>query len=368
MLGWLRDFFVSIYQYIVSKISGLRTPSAPVQPPVEEQKKSADPVVIIPIKKEAPRKQKPLQKEDKKIEVISKLLPVSKTRRTSLYSKNITAALELPATKAELEKIQNDPEELFLLCKEHLQEHAARRVDIYFYILVAVYQTQLQFKQSNTFLQHGKGRQASQNRRHLTHACHSSLFPTLVDYSKDKKNTGTSSILSGTHFMDTMNATVELPVFANQLDSVLEGKIQHPSLFREKSLEILQIVAEGKLNPIEGLKEFLETAKNTFNLLESGKPISQTGTSYLNRQTKGAPKQIKLKLLDTEKAGTFCYENDASFDEYIHLLLRLKPEEIAQCQNNPEYQKEIYLQKFRSLKEEILTTPCHQQQKIMHKK
>ncbi len=286
-----------------------------------------------------------------------KIRPPKKVRYTTAYKKNVTAALELPVTKEHLTQLKKDPDALFNICKDNLKEHASLRVDIYFYLLIAIYNTQLPLKQGDTILQHGRGRKTSE-RQTVTHACHSNLFPTLIHPASDAKE----SIFANTHFMDTMNATVELPAFVNQLDMILEGKIKYPSELRKRGLEILQNVANGKYDPIEGFQLFL---KKTHQVLESleYENVKSKNKSYLSR-TSGVSKQIKLQLLNIVKNGTFFCEKKEDLNTYFQLLLRLNPSEIAECRKNPEWQKKIYSEKMEIIKKEILETKSRVPHKI----
>ena len=379
MLQNFLNFLTNVYHYISNKITAFLSSEEVLSPGSVDTHNPTDVIISIPENKQKPPS--PVTQaapfvnfelleelksadtgKDYKVCFNSKVLPFQRTgRKTTLYKNNVTSALELPFSNAQLERISTDPDALFNVCQDYLKEHAARRVDLFFYILIAVYKTQLTFKQSNTVLQHGKGRK-NKNRSGLTHACHSSLFPTLMNSSTDEEILTNSSIFSGTHFMDSMNATVELPIFANQLDSELEGKIQNPSMFRKKSLHIIQRVAMGDIDPIAGLKIFFDVISNTFENVANHKSIKKSGTAYLARKTNGTPKHIKLKLLESTRAGTFCNNNIIDLDDYVNLLLRLTPAEIAICQQTPECSQPIYLEKIQLIQNEILSTPSSKQE------
>jgi hypothetical protein len=263
-----------------------------------------------------------------------------KARSVYTYKKNGSAALQLPITKTKLERLQSDPATLLYMCNEYILEHASRKADIFFYLLVALYNCQLKLKQGPTVMQHGKGQKSTTGQR-LTNACHSNLFPNILVNANDE------NIFAGLHLMNTMNSTVELPIFVNQLDSELEGKIQRPSLFRKKSFEILQTVSDGKLDPVDGFKQFLNLEKDALNILKN----QDSKKSYLYRKS-GPSMEIKLQLLRIFGKSTCC-DDDIKFKKYINLLLRLKPAEIIKLQISPKIEKKIHLEKIRLIQEEI---------------
>ena len=103
-----------------------------------------------------------------------------KQRKKSNFCENHTASLALPLTKKIIRKNINNHQLLLSLSKENILEHAARRVDLFFYTLVAYHNTQYLPIQGDTLFQHGFGRKTFK-RVELTQACHSSFFPSFVD-------------------------------------------------------------------------------------------------------------------------------------------------------------------------------------------
>lgn len=298
------------------------------------------------------------------IKVLFQKIKVKKGRTTSNYKNNFTAALQLPLANQELDKISENYTALLHNSKEYIKEHAARRIDLYFYLLIAIYNTKLRISQGDTILQHGKGRKSS-DRKGLTHACHSSLFPTIISDKNHKDDI--TVLLLGTHFMDSLNSTVELPIFANQLDSELEGKISNPSLFRQKSTEILQKVSNGDIDPIIGFRLFLKEMSDTLDLLKSAKRIKKGSTPYLTRTTGSIPKQIKVNLIELVRAGAFCsassLDQENITNDYIYLLLRLKPEEIAECQKSIDARHRVFFNKIYIIQNEINDSKSHYSKK-----
>ncbi len=273
-----------------------------------------------------------------------------KKRIRSTYEDNYSAALALPCSSATLKAAQNNPLALLALSQTHIKEHAARRVDLFFYTLVAYYKTGLSPKQGHTELQHGIGRNA-RDHSSITQACHSSLLPSLVDESRHASAAEMEenpSILNGTHFLDSLNATVELPVIVNEFDNELENTFA----CREQSILILQQVSAGEINPIEGLNQFMKMLDTTLKNIAT--KIQRTGTLFAKIHTS------ENELLQLVKQGTFAKifsaDKQAATDEYIESLLRFTPAEKALCNSNENQRKKIYYKKITDLQTEILQT------------
>ena len=273
------------------------------------------------------------------------------------YGENITAALSLPITNCELEDKQYDKDALLSLSENLIIEHAARRVDLFFYTMIAYYKSHLYIQRGRTELQHGIGRNA-RNNVNVTQACHSSFFGGFIDDSArtDQTNTqsNSQSILSNTHFSDSLNATIELPAFVNKLDDELEVTC----MGRQKCLSILSRVSCGTIDPVQGLTEFLILMNDNFNDLENNKKLTPHSPAYLSRMSPEATSKIKNILIHLERSGTmvnkWCSETQSINNEYIELLLRLTPEEKMRCKVSDDKRKKIYAVKFNEIRNEIL--------------
>lgn len=303
----------------------------------------------------------PMTSPGHELKYIEKSIDSARSRIVTPYQDNHSAALTLPVTDEKLSRTITHPSTLLALSKDYIKEHAARRVDLFFYTLVAYFNTETQPALGSTRLQHGVGRHSPDFFR-LTAACHSSLSPGILDETIQQNHDDSTpsydidkSILSHTHFMDNLNSTVELPMFVNDLDHELENAAQ----CREESMMILKKVAQG-LNPIEGLQQFLIMMQNAFADIEEKKPLTRRGTPYLLRDSAESPQSIKHNLIALQKHGTFFNKWNASSQSvenpYINLLLRLTPDEIAKCEKYPNRRDKIYRKKILALQQEILTT------------
>lgn len=262
----------------------------------------------------------------------------SHSRSRSKFIENASAALALPFSVDELTKIKNNIGSLTKLTKQFILEHAKRRVDLFFYTLIAYHNSKEIPSESHTHMQHGRGRNTIDEKT-LTQACHSSITPGLVDLDSKTQQTK-ESILEHTHFMDSLNATVELPAYFNELDEKIE---QHYEC-RKKSIDILRKVSIGELNPIQGLINFLELMKGILKQIKN-----EFHKCNLIKH---------MELVDLISDGTIAYALDEKTksikNEYIHLLLRLTETEKKLCETPPAMKEKIYNDKMDALKIEIL--------------
>lgn len=277
-----------------------------------------------------------------------------KKRIRTHYQNNRTAALALPFSIEELEKNQSDLNQLITMSKSQIIEHANRRVDLFFYTLTAYYKTDVFPTTGHTCMQHGRGRNA-QDSHLITEACHSSLIPALLDktiYQDSKREDKKKSLLSGTHFMDSLNATVELPSCVNQFDGVLENSC------RKKCIDLIDAAALGTINPVEGLDIFLKMMKDILNELKQ--QTEQHSASSLVRYSFMKTHHMTPMLIDLVIQGTlsttFSMQTQSTSDEYIQLLLRLRPEEKKICMQEGKNKEKIYSEKIMELQSEILQT------------
>lgn len=180
---------------------------------------------------------------------INNLIKNLHARCTTLFSDEMTDAQKKQLDQLTLEKIE-------LLANE-VREHAARRVDLFFYCCVAVYKTNAAISDGQTIKQHGIG-----SREHGTQACHSTLFSNLqLNDPHAAPSWLWSSLpslltLEGTHLMESLNMTVELPSEVNEFDKHLEGLYQR-SAHVNHMLHILNRVSKGEINPQQAMTEFL---------------------------------------------------------------------------------------------------------------
>lgn len=320
----------------------LKTLTQTAKTPIASKKVTAEKIAVSPMRR--------LFIETQLKSTEQSLFPFTRTRLKTEYTDNYSAALALPSGSLALKRKYGHQQALFNVSKELIIEHARRRVDLFLYLLVAYYNKGLTPTIGHTTLQHGRGRNTTQNMS-ITQACHSSLIPALVDeliYDTPKK-----SLLCGTHFMNSLNTTIELPAFVNDLDNALENAC------RDKSLEILCNVSHGVINPIQGSTRFLNLLGSFLNDLKKSSEEKQAAPlqhrTFLRQQSYIAPSLIDLVIQGTFDT-TFSKENQTVSDAYIQLLLRLTPTEKTLCSTGDVIKANVYLKKIEELQHEILTT------------
>ena len=231
------------------------------------------------------------------------------------------------------------------LDQQRIIEHAQRRVDLFFYLLIAYYKTGLTAHIADTLEQHGCGKKQ-------TPACHSALLPRLWDTEHDeprykpntiKRQTG---LLDNTHLYQSMNSTVELHEAVNYFETHhLEGK-KSESKMREKSLFVLNQVSQGNLTPIEGMLQFLMLLNAHFTSRES---------CYLNQVVlKTSPKASRALILSCEKKGSFkeTWHENVGFDSptlndnYVNTILKLTEKDKNSLKKQSHETNKAYIERF----------------------
>lgn len=277
-----------------------------------------------------------------------KQFPYEKRCRFS-YEENQSASLSLPYSNDQLIAKQSVHQELLEMSKASIVEHANRRVDLFFYTLIAYYKTSCFPRYTQTTLQYGIGR-TTKEEGCITEACHSSFTPSLLDniiFRNKESEEKLKSLLSGTHLLNNLNSTVELPPFVNDLDDLLE------SICRPKCLKIIHHTVTGQINPIEGLTDFLNMMRDALRDLKE--KAECTKPSFFSEKQKSiSPELIDLVTMGTF-ADTYSEETETVADEYIQMLLRMRSEERKKCGTKSKREK-IYLKKISEMQDEILSS------------
>lgn len=167
---------------------------------------------------------------------------------------------------------------------ENIREHSARRMDLFFLLLIAVYKQNVKVSRARTGRQHGAGTEET-----LTAGCHHSLFPCL-EFEKIPTTIVSSlyqsatsllfkaenlfppspngeQILQDTHFAEMLNDTAQLPDCVNKFDCHLERHGTDTSSLVDIALSILNRCASGAINPLQGMDQFCDALYASFNSL-----------------------------------------------------------------------------------------------------
>ncbi len=238
--------------------------------------------------------------------------------------------------------------------REHIEFHAISRIDLFFYTLIAYWGTRLIVDMGETKSQHGVC-DKTKKLGMFFHACHSSLFPNLVDGMTREELAAPlpsmrTGILHGKYFFDALNVTVALPQVVNQLDIQLEGKrsdddpLRRP-IYRRRALEIINLVSNDEMNPIEGMTQFL-------NMLHG---FYQDKRAYINESAKTSPTKARKRAWQYSGNAILSLRGDTYVRrDYIEMLLRPNKTDRPFLLENPDRCSEIYLKRFKEIAEEIL--------------
>lgn len=229
---------------------------------------------------------------------------------------------------------------------EKIREHSARRIDLFFLLLIAVYKQNVTIQKAHTGMQHGRGTEET-----MTAGCHSSLFPclefqliappqpaaaavnntksytsyltdnpvsqTVWSYVTDNKVVNTASsffkttkpkyfppegqLFTGMHYEQVLNITTYLPVCVNQFDMHLEKRGTDPSALVKIAENILDRTSRGLIYPTQGIDEFCDAYYSMLNSLHT--EYVKPGISYKTKGTRGEWPQTFGKILEYQTEG-----------------------------------------------------------------
>jgi hypothetical protein len=197
------------------------------------------------------------------------------------------------------------------LVKNQIIEHAARRADLFFYLLTAVHGSNVLIEENGgAEKQHGKGSQARG-----TAACHS--FPFANFKVSEKTTLQHSTLLDNTYLIEALNSTVELPNLSNSFDGHLEGRYQRTSFIKD-CMAILNKAAKSEIDPAQGMNEFYEVMDDFFRSFYRKYLVT-------NKKTIEDFKAVNL-IWQYQKEGTFSGRdvNTHKIDKaYLHMMLKI---------------------------------------------
>lgn len=225
---------------------------------------------------------------------------------------------------------------------ENIREHSARRIDLFFLLLIGIYKQNVSYQKGRTGVQHGRG-----NEETMTAGCHSSLFPclefelippaaaansastytsyltdnpvtrTVWSYATDNRIVNTASsffqttkpkyfppdgkLFAGMHFEQVLNITMQLPVCVNQFDMHLEKRGTDPSALVKIAESIIDRTSRGLIYPTQGLDEFCDAYYSMLNSLHT--EYVKPGISYKSKGTRGEWPQTFGKILEYQAEG-----------------------------------------------------------------
>ncbi len=158
--------------------------------------------------------------------------------------------------------------------REMMEEHVERRIQFFFQQLITCYQTKLHFESVGASDQAQSAKtiyfKVDQELVEFTarHAAHSSTSPRLIaydqkeweEYKAGKRDKPKGFVfLKGSDYYRTQQATINMPRWINDADSAIDGKPVESKL-RQKTEDLVNLAAQGKINPEEGVSQFIKEA------------------------------------------------------------------------------------------------------------
>ena len=183
-------------------------------------------------------------------------------------SQNPFSALETDAPTSTLPSV----EEIIEKYRDLIFEHVSRRIDFFFQQLICCFQTKLHFEIGHVDSQGASAKKVVLKDEKLEtlefqrNAAHSSTLPCLIAYDleewklyQEKKTELPKGwiFLKGTDSYRLWNSTINMPHWVNMADIQIDGNSRDQKL-RYKTLQLINAVAQGEIDPEEGLELFIE--------------------------------------------------------------------------------------------------------------
>ena len=176
--------------------------------------------------------------------------------------------------KKEALKIIQDPVQLAQSYQDLIQHHVALRTALFFQQAVVCYNTPFHYaiaKTTGQFFEAPtlKVRANNANKTNANvryQAAHSSTIPGLKAclriQHQQHQNGGPAphyfSFLKESYLENLDNSTVGLPDFVNKIDTLIDGHSGNFALFRGKSIDLINQVAQAHLTPTAAMRQFLD--------------------------------------------------------------------------------------------------------------
>ncbi|MEC7839269.1 MAG: hypothetical protein VX777_04425 [Chlamydiota bacterium] len=163
--------------------------------------------------------------------------------------------------------------------KQLIQEHVDKRIQLFFQQTILCYDTPFKFSYGGAENQFGVGANLKSRGKnyHQTQAAHASVLPCIyampISPNGNVDESNKFVYLKHSHAYDQQNSTDELPISANQSDTFIDGKIGENKL-RDRSIKIINSVAQAKLTPRKATEIFLKIFKKEVKKAISALPKS----------------------------------------------------------------------------------------------
>lgn len=240
--------------------------------------------------------------------------------------------------------------------KDDIENHFETRIQLFFLQLLMTYKTERIYKGFKTYMQGGLKVKKDSNGLVEAHSC---LLPglsykKLTDKKKIEKDGEQESFVfaANSSYEKIFNATVKLPKFVNDVDSLLErvkGTKNGNESFRGYCVRLINLNARGELDPSKAMIKFLKEGSTTIaRLLEREK--------YKNAQNINKNKKLNIDKENAKKIVLHLYQDvissyldqidDRNFFEKLALNVQWIPNKYLSlfiCTNQEFEQEDLFL-------------------------
>lgn len=229
-------------------------------------------------------------------------------------------------SRAEEEALET-PKGIVHLNREGIEMAIDRRIALFFQQAIVCYKMPFYFKSVGADEQFGSSEAIKYSRvTHKRQAAHSSTFPHLIAYPKDKTAEEGFNFLKGGFYEAQQNQTIGMHVYVNNTDSALDGGDGDGKL-RDRALEIINEVADG-LSPVEATKRFMEVMiEETSRLMEQWEDSASLAEQTKYRVAKKYKKLTQESLQESNNSYFFdgligCKTTNTTNDKIRSLIFK----------------------------------------------
>lgn len=257
--------------------------------------------------------------------------------------------------------MQSTPLQLTQHYADLIQHHVASRTARFFQQAVMCYNTPFHFEIADTegqFFTAPTLKVATKKNVMKTvkyQAAHSSTIPGLKaclrsDMAKAKPHY--FSFLPGSHMENLDNSTVGLPIWVNQMDTLIDGRSKQPNVLRSDTIALINQVALAQITPNEATRQFLNCFENRL--------ISRPRASTTMNAEKGEVIRQYLLQVQHMKVLAAKPENSQEPHPFFDSLLSVNVSN-EKAEDVPKIRKIVYARKYEIIREaQLLESKIHE--------
>lgn len=247
--------------------------------------------------------------------------------------------------------MQSTPLELTQHYEDLIQHHVASRAARFFQQAVICYNTPFHFEIADTEGQFFTAPTLKvETKKKVTkevkyQAAHSSTIPGLKACLRSdmaKAQPHYFSFLPGSHMENLDNSTVGLPVWVNQMDTLIDGRSKQKDVLRSDTIALINRVALAQITPNEATRQFLVCLENRL--------ISRPNASKTMNPAKREVIRQYLKQVHDMKVLAAKPENSQEPHPFFDSLLNVNVSN-EKAEDIPKIRKIVYLRKYEIIRE-----------------